>query len=105
MSVPAGKDGKRVPDADAPQGKPGVISGEPPKADWRKYARGTAWVVVLLIALGFLLTNRDPVPINFLFFKVTAPLWIALVLVLVLGFLLGLGAGWWRTRRRRKRRD
>lgn len=99
MDAPGGKDGARVPARDT-QGKPNVITGEAPKPDWRRYARFTVWAVLAILVGIFLVTNNEPVPINFLIFQATTPLWVALLGVLIVGMILGWMASWWRRRRR-----
>ncbi|MEI2716225.1 MAG: lipopolysaccharide assembly protein LapA domain-containing protein [Candidatus Nanopelagicales bacterium] len=102
MAVPGGKDGRPIPDKDFVQGKPQVVSGEAPAPPWRRWARFTAWVVLALIVLVFIFTNSQPVPVNFVIFRVdSAPLWIVLVVVLLIGIILGWMASWWTRRRRR----
>lgn len=102
MAVPGGKDGRPIPDSDFVQGKVQVVSGEAPTPPWRRWARFTLWLVIAAIALVFIFTNSQPVPINFVFFRVdSVPLWIVLVVVLLLGMLLGWMASWWVRRRRR----
>ncbi|WP_035804441.1 LapA family protein [Kitasatospora mediocidica] len=51
--------------------------------------RVIAIVVIAALALWFLLANLDPVKIQFWFFTVTAPLWIALAGTLLAGGVLG----------------
>ncbi|MDH6144400.1 MULTISPECIES: LapA family protein [Kitasatospora] len=46
-------------------------------------------VVTALLALWFLLANLERVKIQFWFFTVTAPLWIALAATLLIGGVLG----------------
>jgi uncharacterized integral membrane protein len=54
---------------------------------WRsRWALGGALVVVALI---FVLENRDPVSIRLLIPLVTMPQWAALVIALVIGVLIG----------------
>ena len=101
--VPGGKNGSPEPNRDMVQGKPGVISGEPPTANWRRYARVTIWVVVVVLTAIFLMRNSEPTEINFVFFSATAALWIVLLAMLLIGFLLGWSASWWSRRRKRAR--
>lgn len=102
--VPAGKDGAPVPRSEVVEGKPaGTYGGEAPPADWRQWARITVWVIVAAGAAVFILTNREQVTINFVFFTQQVPLFVALVLALVLGILLGGSAMfWWRRRAAKK---
>lgn len=102
--VPGGKDGEGIPGADLTQGKPGTVSGEPAPANWRQWARITLWVVVAGLIVLFLLGNREPTQIDFVFFSATASLWIVLLAMVLLGAILGWTASWWWRRRRRRRR-
>lgn len=103
--VPGGKDGSPIPGADMSEGKPVTVGGEPPRAPWRSWARLTVWGVVALLALLFLLGNRESTQIDFVFFEASAALWIVLLIMLVVGFLLGWSASWWFRRRRRHRAE
>lgn len=47
-------------------------------------------LVIAVIALAFILQNRDEVVINLLVFRFGAPLWLALLGI----FVLGVAAGW-----------
>lgn len=99
--VPGGPDGRPEPASAAVQGKPRPV-GQPPEANWRLYARIFIWVVVAVIAVLFVVRNSQSVPINFVFFEVNAPLFVALIVALLLGMLLGGTGAWWSARRRRK---
>lgn len=99
--VPGGPDGRPEPQGAFIQGKPRP-AGQPPEANWRLYAKVFIWVVLAVIALLFVLRNSQPVPIDFVFFKVNAPLFVALIVALLLGMLLGGTGAWWSARRRRK---
>ena len=48
------------------------------------------WYAVTLLAIVFVIINTNQVEINFLFFKVTAPLLVALIVSMLLGFIVGL---------------
>lgn len=56
--------------------------------------RGNVKLVVALLAAAlaivFVIINTNQVEINFLFFKVTAPLLVALIVSMLLGFIVGL---------------
>ena len=60
----------------------------------RPKKRGNAKLVVALIAavlaIVFVIINTNQVEINFIFFKVTAPLLVALLVAILLGFIIGL---------------
>ncbi len=103
MSVPGGKDGRPEPAGDFVQGKPQPV-GQPPPANWRRWARMTAWGVLALMVILFIVRNSQSVPVSFVFFTATIPLWIALTGVLIIGLILGYLAAWWGARQRRRRR-
>ena len=73
------------------------------KSPWT--ARRIVLGVILLYVLILVLFNRRSTPVNFVFFKTEASLFVILLLALALGFV----AGWLfddlRERRRRKRDD
>ncbi|MFF4410877.1 lipopolysaccharide assembly protein LapA domain-containing protein [Streptosporangium sp. NPDC001559] len=50
-----------------------------------------AWVALALLVLGvsFIAQNRVPVRVRWLVFGVTWPLWLALLVMLVVGVLIG----------------
>lgn len=56
--------------------------------------RGNAKLIVAgvaaILAIVFVIINTNQVEINFLFFKVTAPLLVALIVSMLLGFIIGL---------------
>ena len=56
--------------------------------------RGNVKLIVALLAAAlaivFVIINTNQVEINFLFFKVTAPLLVALIVSMLLGFIVGL---------------
>ena len=56
--------------------------------------RGNVKLIVPLLAAAlaivFVIINTNQVEINFLFFKVTAPLLVALIVSMLLGFIVGL---------------
>lgn len=49
------------------------------------------WLSILLIALAvvFVVQNRDDVPVNFFTLTFTAPLWVTLTAVLLVGVVAG----------------
>lgn len=100
--VPGGPDGRAEPRRDFEQGKPAAYGGQAPKADWRMYARITGWLIVAILATAFLLKNKNPVTVDFVFFEATVPTFVALIVSGVLGFLLGGSLMWWTARRKRK---
>lgn len=46
--------------------------------------------ILAVLAIVFVIVNTNQVEINFIFFKVTAPLLIALLVAMLLGFIIGL---------------
>jgi uncharacterized integral membrane protein len=65
--------------------------------------RLVTFLLIALIAVVFILQNREPTTIHFLFFDVTTRVWFAIVIALVLGVLLDrLFIAWWRRRRTRE---
>ena len=61
--------------------------------------------VILLYVLILVLANRRSTPVNFVFFKTEASLFVILLLALALGFVVGWLFDDLRERRRRKRDD
>jgi uncharacterized integral membrane protein len=59
--------------------------------------------VALIYAIIFIALNTSRVRIHFVFFTVTTPLWVGLLLCLVVGALLGQGIGVYRRRTARSR--
>jgi uncharacterized integral membrane protein len=53
---------------------------------------------------AFVLQNTDDVPVNFLFWDFTWPVWLLIVVSAVFGAIIWFGAGVMRRRRRRKAR-
>lgn len=99
--IPGGPNGLPQPAGDFAQGKPRPV-GTPPEANWRLYAKVLIWVVVAVITILFLVLNTDSVTIHFVFFTVSVPTFIALLVALILGMLLGGTGAWWSARRKRK---
>jgi len=69
-------------------------------------ARQSAWLVIagiIVIAVAiFIAQNAEDVPIQFLFFEGSVPLWLIIVTALVLGAILGQVFFYLRRRRKRK---
>lgn len=69
-------------------------------------ARQAAWLVIagiIVIAVAiFVAQNAEDVPIQFLFFKGSVPLWLLIVTALVLGAILGQVFFYLRRRKKRK---
>ncbi len=66
----------------APQKKGGGLSG-----------RAVGGLIIAALVIVFIVINRDPANVSFLFFSVTISLWIALAIAaaggLIAGFLIG----------------
>ena len=58
-------------------------------------------IVLTVVALVFILMNRDTVETSFLFFEVHTPHWVGMVITLALGGAIG----WFLCSRRTTRRD
>ena len=56
----------------------------------RSNAKLIVAVLAAVLAIVFVIVNTNQVEINFIFFKVTAPLLIALIVAMLLGFIVGL---------------
>lgn len=93
------QDGKQPPTGDRSVQE---IGGKPPKADWRRYARFTVWGVVAVYVALLLLQNSQQTTVNFVFFSIEVPLFVALALMLVLGLALGSSLVWFMQRRKAK---
>ncbi len=76
--------------------------GRPEKANWRQYAKFGLWVVLGLLALTFVFGNSEEVEVNFLFQTSVVPLYVALLISLVLGLLIGSIGVWMLGRRKAK---
>lgn len=61
-----------------------------PKPKKRGNAKLVVAAVAAVLAIVFVIINTNQVEINFLFFKVTAPLLVALIVSMLLGFIVGL---------------
>ena len=62
--------------------------------------RLVAFVAIAIVSLVFVLQNREPTTIHFLFVEVTTRVWLAIVIAIALGILLDrLFLTWWRRRR------
>lgn len=68
----------------------------PKKFQWTP--RAVAAVVGLVLAVVFILSNRQSGKISFLWLHVTMPVWVALLVATVLGLLVGGGLGYRRGR-------
>ena len=59
-------------------------------------------IVLAVLALVFVLQNGDRREVNFLFFDVSPPVWLAFLIAVALGVVLDrLFLAWWRRRRAR----
>ena len=72
-------------------------------ADTRMVVRLVIAVVAVVLAVLFVVQNNDKVETSFIFFDVTARVWVGLLVALVLGALLGqaVEALWERRKKRR----
>ena len=71
--------------------------------DRRLIARLVVALVVVVLAILFVVQNSDRVEMSFVFFTVTARLWVGLLVALILGALLGQVVEMlWERRKRRK---
>jgi uncharacterized integral membrane protein len=72
-------------------------------ADTRMVVRLVVAVVAVVLAVLFIVQNNDKVETSFIFFDVTARVWVGLLVALVLGALLGqaVEALWERRKKRR----
>ena len=72
-------------------------------ADTRLIVRLGVAVVAIVLAVLFVVQNNDKVETSFIFFDVTARVWVGLLVALVLGALLGqaIEALWERRKKRR----
>ncbi len=60
-------------------------------------------IVLAALAVIFILQNTNDVEINFLFWDFTFGMWLALLIALVFGLVIGWGLHVWQGRRKRKR--
>jgi uncharacterized integral membrane protein len=75
------------------------------QADQRKLGGGAiATLGGLGVLVVFILQNTDDVPVQFLFWDFTWPLWLVIVVSAVFGAVVWLGLGVLRRHRRRKER-
>jgi uncharacterized integral membrane protein len=71
--------------------------------DLRLIIRLLVAVAAVILAIIFIVQNNDRVEMSFVFFDVTARLWVGLLVALVLGALLGQAAEMmWDRRKKRK---
>jgi uncharacterized integral membrane protein len=71
--------------------------------DLRLIIRLSVAVAAVVLAILFIVQNNDRVEMSFVFFDVTARLWVGLLVALVLGALLGQAAEMmWDRRKKRK---
>ena len=70
---------------------PAEVHG-PNKFQWTP--RAIASVVGLVVAVIFILSNRQTSRISFLWIHVTMPVWVALLVATLLGLVIGAGTGY-----------
>jgi uncharacterized integral membrane protein len=64
------------------------------------------WGLLALIAIILLFQNSNSTPVHFLFWTITAPLWVVILAALLIGWGLGeLGTRTWRWHRERNRKS
>ena len=73
-----------------------TASNERSLTDHAKNPRVWLGVAIAVVAFAFIAQNRDPVVSNLFMLQFTAPAWLTLTLV----FLLGMATGWLVKRRR-----
>lgn len=71
----------------AHMGEPHETSGP------RISAKAIAWIVVAVLTIVFVVQNTEKTEVKFLFFDVNVGIWLALVVAVVLGLLLGFFLG------------
>ena len=68
------------------------------RAGLRVTPRLVATVTGAVLAVAFVLSNRDDAPVSFLWWGWTLPLWLALTVATALGLVVGAGIGYRRGR-------
>lgn len=68
-----------------------TFGNRPPARSMMRYIKPTLWGLLILYVVLFLLLNRNPTEVNFLFFQATAPLVVALLVIFLLGVIVGVG--------------
>jgi uncharacterized integral membrane protein len=76
--------------------KPPKQATEPQKSGWQLSPRLVTGAVLLVLAVVFIIENRQPASIRVIVPAVVMPLWAALTGLFLVGFLVG-----WFVRRRR----
>jgi uncharacterized integral membrane protein len=80
-----------------------------PQVQLRRESQGGGWgklialIVVAILLLIYIIQNTQDVAVKFLFWSFTWPAWLLLILMLAIGFLVGLATG--ALLRRRKKRE
>jgi len=69
-----------------------------------RYVMPTIAVIIVIAVLAFILQNRGPVKLSWLFWSFSWPLWFLLVFTIVLSLIAGQILLMWRRHRRRKAR-
>lgn len=82
----------------------GISSGDGP-GDWQGKREVSptliAFVVIGILAVIFIVQNRDEVGVRLIIPKVEMPVWVAIAISLAIGAILDrLFVAWWRRRRR-----
>ena len=86
-----------------PQQQPGRRPAPGRASDFARSLKTAAYVVVAVVTTIFLLRNSQSVDVDFVVTSVSVPLFLVLLITLILGAVLALGAQGLRYRRRGKR--
>ena len=86
-----------------PQQQPGRRPAPGRASDFARSLKTAAYVVVAVVTTIFLLRNSQSVDVDFVVTSVSVPLFLVLLITLILGAVLALGAQGLRSRRRGKR--
>lgn len=110
-SNPAGPSGPVNPAGPPPYGPVPGAGQQPPRpapppgqtTPLTAYIKPTLWTLIVVYVVAFVLLNRTPVKINFIFFETSVPLIFVLIGTTIVGAGLGVAATIWRKRRKAKK--